>query len=191
MGTLTSSFRVFTSLFTSSLYLYLYESRSRPSTPSVSSLLVLYRIESCRIGLTFKSVAQSYVVASSVGINESGYRVLALAVGSFFVGLAGAGFAHYTSVLSHSAFNFLASINFLVYVLVGGIGSFAGPIVGTAVLIIIPELFRMLKGFTPYIFAGIMLLVIFVMPQGLVGLPWQIASLLKRIREGKAITNAS
>ena len=157
---------------------------------TVFCLFVLHRIECCRIGMTLKSIAQSHVVASSVGINESGYRIFALAAGCFFVGVAGAGFAHYSAVLSHSAFNFLASVNFLVYVLVGGIGSFAGPIVGTAVLILIPEFFRMLKGFVPFIFAGIMILVIFVMPQGLVGLPAQIGSLVKNLREKKAFPDA-
>ena len=58
-------------------------------------------------------------------------------------------------------------------------------------LIIIPELFRMLKGFVPYLFAGIMILVIFVMPQGLVGLPGQIGSIVKGIRESKGFTNDS
>ena len=157
---------------------------------TVLSLCVLYRIEVCRIGTTLKAVAQSHVVASSVGINEAGYRVLALAVGCFFAGLAGAGYAHYNSVLSHSAFNFLASVNLLVYVLVGGIGSFAGPIIGTAVLIIIPELFRMLKGFVPFIFAAIMILVIFVMPQGLAGLPGQIGSWVEGLRQRKGSAHA-
>lgn len=156
---------------------------------TVLSLLVLHRIEFCRIGTTFKAIAQSHVVASSVGINESGYRVLALAVGCFFAGLAGAGYAHYNSVLSHSTFNFLSSVNLLVYVLVGGVGSFAGPVIGTAVLIIIPELFRMLKGFVPYIFAGIMILVIFVMPQGLAGVPGQLRSWVTGLRKRKAFNH--
>jgi branched-chain amino acid transport system permease protein len=146
---------------------------------TVFSLLALYRIESCRIGTTLKGIAQSHMVASSVGINEAGYRVFAMGAGCFFVGLSGAVHAHYLAVLSHSSFNFLASVNLLVYVLVGGIGSFAGPIVGTMVLIIIPELFRMLKAYVPYLFAGIMILVIFIMPQGLVGLPGQIISWTK------------
>lgn len=155
------------------------------------SLLILHRFEFCRIGTTIKAVAQSHVVASSVGINESGYRILALAVGCFFAGLAGAGYAHYNLVLSHSTFNFLASVYLLIYVLVGGIGSFAGPVIGTAVLIIIPELFRVLKEFVPYIFAGILLIVIFVMPQGLAGLPEQIRSWVREWLKGKAVTHAS
>jgi len=158
---------------------------------AVLSLLALYRFEFCRIGTTLKAIAQSHLVASSVGINEAGHRVLALAVGCFFVGIAGAGYAHYNLVLSHSTFDLLASINLLVYMLVGGIGSFAGPIIGTAVLIIFPELFRGLKEFVPYIFASIMLIVIFVMPQGLAGLPEQVKSWGTKLREGKAVTRAS
>lgn len=155
------------------------------------SLLALHRFEFCRIGTTLKAIAQSHLVASSVGINESGYRVLALAVGCFFVGIAGAGYAHYNLVLSHSTFSLLASINLLIYMLVGGIGSFAGPVIGTAVLVIIPELFRGVKEFVPYIFAGIMIIVVFVMPQGLTGLPEQVKSWLAKRREKRAVTHAS
>jgi branched-chain amino acid transport system permease protein len=155
------------------------------------SLLALYRFESCRIGVTLKAIAQSYLAASSVGINESGYRVLALAVGCFFAGLAGAGYAHYTLVLSQSSFGLLASIYVLVYVLVGGLGSFVGPIIGTAVLIVIPEFFRGLKEFAPYIFASISIIVIFVMPQGLVGLFERTKLWVAKLREGKAVTHAS
>lgn len=154
-------------------------------------LLAMYRIEFSRIGVTFKAIAQSYSVASSVGINESGQRVVALAAGCFFVGIAGAGYAHYNSVLSHEMFSILPSIYLVVYMLVGGLGSFAGPIIGTAVLIIIPELFRVLRDFVPYIFAGIMLIVVYVMPQGLTGLPYQIRAWWEERRERKAVTHAS
>jgi branched-chain amino acid transport system permease protein len=137
---------------------------------TVLSLFVLHRFESCRIGTSLKAVAQSHTVAASVGIDESGYRVLALAAGCFMVGLAGAGYAHFNTVLSQSSFDLLASINLMVYMVVGGMGSFAGPIIGAAVLVVVPELFRGLKMFTPYVFAGVVILVIFLVPQGLVGL---------------------
>ena len=154
---------------------------------TILCLFILRRIESCRIGTTFKAIAQSYMVASSVGINESAYRVIALAMGCFFVGLAGAGYAHYNMVLSHSSFNFVASFNLLIYVLVGGIGSFAGPIIGTVVLFIIPELFRDLKEFVPYLYAAILLVVIFFMPQGLAGLPNQLKEWFQNRRESEAV----
>jgi branched-chain amino acid transport system permease protein len=141
---------------------------------TLGSLLVLYSLENSRIGMSWKAISQSHLVASSVGINEAGYRVLALAVGCFFAGMAGAGYAHYNMVLTRSSFGFLASVNLLIYVLVGGAGSFVGPIIGTAVLVIVPEIFRWLKAFAPFVFGGIMLFVAFYMPEGIAGLFRQI-----------------
>jgi branched-chain amino acid transport system permease protein len=138
---------------------------------TVLSLLALYRFEHSRIGTTLKAIAQSYMVAGSVGINELFYRILAVAVGCFFAGLAGATYAHYNTVLSYTSFNLMATLWIVIYVLVGGIGSFAGPLIGTALLVIVPEIFRDLKTFVPYISAGILLLVVYLMPQGLVSLP--------------------
>ncbi|MCX6010368.1 MAG: branched-chain amino acid ABC transporter permease [Chloroflexi bacterium] len=152
-------------------------------------LLALYRFEFCRIGVSLKAIAQSYLVASSVGINEARYRVLALAVGCFFVGLAGAAYAHYNLTLSYTSFDMLATLWLFMYTLIGGIGSFAGPIVGTAVLFIIPELFRGLREFLPYLSAAILFIVVFVMPQGLVGLPQLVRSWFIELR--KRVTHAS
>ena len=56
---------------------------------AILSLAILYRFEFSRIGITLKAVDQSHMVASSVGINESRYRVLSLVVGSFFIGIIG------------------------------------------------------------------------------------------------------
>lgn len=149
------------------------------------SLLVLYRIEHCRIGMTWKAIAQSYLVASSVGINEAGFRVLALAIGCFFAGIAGAGYAHYNLVLTPNTFSFLPSIFMVMYMLVGGRDKFSGPIIGTAVLVMIPELFRGLKMFAPLILGAIMLIVVFLMPQGIAGLFDQIRAKYGEVRNTK------
>jgi branched-chain amino acid transport system permease protein len=149
-------------------------------TLTIASLVVLYRIEKSRTGMCWRAIAQSHLVASSVGINEGRFRVLALGVGCFFAGLSGACYAHYNMTLTSTTFGFLPSINLLIYVLVGGIGSFAGPLLGTAVLIIVPEFFRWLKEFSPFVFGGIMLFVAFLMPKGIAGLFEQIESRLER-----------
>jgi branched-chain amino acid transport system permease protein len=157
---------------------------------TVLSLLALYRFEFSRIGVTLKAVAQSNLVASSVGINETGSRVLAMSVGCFFVGLIGAGYAHYTLVLSHASFSLLQSIYLTMYMIVGGVGSFAGPIIGAAILIIIPELFRGLKEFSPFIFAGILLIMVYAVPGGLVSLPRLVMSRFRR-RKTERVTDAT
>jgi branched-chain amino acid transport system permease protein len=146
------------------------------------SIIALYRFEFSRIGITLKAIAQSHLVASSVGINEGWHRILAVGMGCFFVGLSGAGYAHYNPSLSCSSFNFLATMWLVMYMLIGGIDNFAGPIIGTFILILIPEFFRDLKIFSPYISAGILLIIAYLMPQGLVGLPRLIKS---HLLEGK------
>ncbi len=158
---------------------------------TLASIIALYRFEFSRIGTTLKAIAQSHVVASSVGINEGWYRILAVGVGCFFVGLAGAGYAHYNLVLSSSSFNFMATLWLVMYVLIGGINSFAGPIIGTIILIIIPEFFRDLKMYAPFVNAAILGIVVYLMPQGLVSLPQMVRSWLTKCQNTKKVRHAS
>jgi branched-chain amino acid transport system permease protein len=157
---------------------------------ALASALFLYRFEFSRIGIVLKAIAQSHVVASSVGISEGFYRILAVAVGCFFAGLAGAGYAHYSSLVSPYTFNFLATLWLVMYVLIGGIDSFAGPIVGTLILFLIPEAFRDLKIYAPFISAVILLFVVYVLPKGLASLPEVIFSKRGEGKRGKRIAHA-
>lgn len=157
---------------------------------SIVCVLALYRFEFSRIGMNMKAIAQSHLVASSVGINEGAYRVLAVGVGCFFVGLAGALYAHYGRVVSPTSFDLTATLWLVMYVLIGGIGSFAGPIVGTAILVLIPEFFRSLKMYSPYISAGILLIVVYLMPGGLASLPGVARALLNGRRKAKGVVYA-
>lgn len=155
------------------------------------SSLALYRFEFCRIGNDLKAISQSHLVASSVGINEIWYRTLAVGVGCFFAGLAGACYAHYNTVLSPASFNFMATLWLVMYVLIGGINSFAGPIVGTFILIIIPEFARGLKEYSPYLSAALLLIVAYLMPKGLVSLPGYVISLYSQPKKGPKNTDVS
>ncbi|MBA7690191.1 hypothetical protein ES703_98715 [subsurface metagenome] len=155
------------------------------------SIVALYRFEFSRIGTNLKAIAQSHLVASSVGINESWYRILAVGVGCFFAGLAGASYAHYNTVLSPASFNFMATLWLVMYVLVGGIDSFAGPIIGTAILVLLPEFSRDLKMYSPFIPAGILIIVVYLMPKGLVSLPRLIRSWHSKRRRGGRISHVS
>lgn len=137
----------------------------------VVCLVALWRFEYSRIGLSLKAIAQSHIVASSVGINEVRYRILALSVGCFFAGIAGAVYAHYNFILSPTSFDFLASMWLFIYALIGGISSFGGPIIGTALLIIVPELLSGLKQIIPFISAGILLIIFYILHDGLISLP--------------------
>jgi branched-chain amino acid transport system permease protein len=137
----------------------------------IVSLACMYRFEFSRIGVRMKAVAQSHQVAASVGIGERRNRVLAVAFGSFFTGILGAFYCHYQGVASPSSYGLGATLLIIMYVLVGGLNSFWGPSVGVLVLLIVPEFFfRDLKGDLPYVTAAILLIIAFLLPDGIVGL---------------------
>jgi branched-chain amino acid transport system permease protein len=139
--------------------------------------LALYRFEFSRIGTNLKAIAQSHLLASSVGINEVRYRVLVVAVGCFFVGLAGAAFAHYTPIVTPSTFNLSATLWLAMYVMIGGMNSFAGPLIGTPILYFIPQYyFSDLRAYSPFIPAVILIIIAYLMPKGLAGLIFIIKS---------------
>jgi branched-chain amino acid transport system permease protein len=154
-------------------------------------LLVLYRLESSRPGLNWKAIAQSYMVAASVGINEARYRIIASAIGCLFAGIAGATYAHYNTVVGTTSFSFMATIMLLIYVVVGGVGNFSGPIVGIFLLMTVPELLRGFREYVPYISAAIVLIVVFLMPHGVTGLVKSFISWLTELRKRRRTSDAS
>ena len=151
----------------------------------------LYRFEFSRIGTNLKAIHQSHVVASSVGINEAWYRVMVVGVGCFFAGLSGACYAHYNLVISAVSFNLGATLGLFMSVLVGGIFNFAGPIIGTFVLVLAPEFLRDLKIYSPLVSAAILLIVVYLMPRGLVSLPQLLLSGRSKAREKTGIAHVS
>jgi branched-chain amino acid transport system permease protein len=147
----------------------------------VVCLLVMHRLEFSRIGLTWKSIAQSHTVASSAGIHEARQRIMCFAIGGLFAGLAGAAYAHNVYiVLSVTTFSFFNSIYVFVYMMVGGLSSFYGPIFGTALILLIQAFARGLKEYVPFIPAGILLIILFLLPDGLVSLPARIRHLFDK-----------
>jgi branched-chain amino acid transport system permease protein len=142
------------------------------------TLLILYAIESSRIGITFSSIQQSESLAESIGVNSSGFKIFAFSIGCFFAGIAGASYSHYLSAIAPGSFGFLLSINVFIYMVVGGMRKFSGPIIGAIILTLIPELAREFKEYEPFVFAAILLLVIFFLREGLVSLPRRLSKRL-------------
>jgi len=141
------------------------------------SLLILYAIEHSRIGLTWLSIRQADSLAESVGINVTRFKVLAFCIGCFFAGIVGAFYSQYISVINPRTFGFFFAIYVVVYMVVGGMRRFSGPILGAFALTIVPELARALREFQPFVFAGVLMLIIFFMPEGLVDLPQRLGRL--------------
>jgi len=142
-------------------------------------LLVLWKLESSRLGLIWKSIGMADNLAQSLGVNIAKHKLLAFAIGCFFAGVAGAFYAHFIRFLFPPEFGFLMATNILVYNFVGGRGHFAGPIVGAIFLSLLSEPFRG----SPYetiFFSIAMLLTILFLPGGLITLPAKLGGLRRR-----------
>lgn len=135
------------------------------------TLAVLYRIEKSQIHKIFLAIMDCEPLAKSIGINITGYTVSAFCICSFFAGIAGAFHASYAGLVSPESFTVTVSIMVFVMVIVGGIGSFWGPIVGAAFLTAIEAALIGAPLYQPIIAAIMLILVMIFMPRGLVDLP--------------------
>jgi len=150
---------------------------------AVLSCIIMYRFEFSRIGTTLRALAQSPEAASAMGVNEVYFRLLAVGFGCFFAGLAGAAFAHYNTSLSPTSFGMGIGLWYIMYVMIGGKDSFTGPIIGTILLVVIPELSRGLNQYAPYMTAGAMLIVAYFLPGGLASIPGVIRHAVDKNRQ--------
>jgi branched-chain amino acid transport system permease protein len=134
-------------------------------------LVIMYRIEHSRFGFVFHAVHHKDMLAQSVGVNARRYRTIAFVTGGFFAGIAGAMVAHYITAINPGLFGLKQMLFILVWVLVGGLGSFAGPILGVVVLSIIDESIRGLNELRPAFYGLILIITMLFLPDGLVSLP--------------------
>ncbi len=131
--------------------------------------LVVYRASRAWFGMILWSIREGDLLASSVGVNVPGFKLAAFVVAAFFAGLAGSFYAHYFAYISPLVFTFQYSVSILVFIVVGGFNSFAGPIVGAVVLTLIPELFRVTGKYQMLIFGLILVGSMLTMPDGIMG----------------------
>lgn len=149
-------------------------------------VFILYRVKRSWLGLMWSAINEADNLAQAVGINIMGHKMLVFIISSFFMGIAGALYAHYMGTITPfgnpgSPFGFTASVYTMIYVVLGGEASFIGPIIGAILLTIGPELARGVKEYLPLLFGAVLILVVFFLPQGLVGLGSTLSHLYHRV----------
>lgn len=112
-------------------------------TAAVAIYVVLGMVNST-FGRGFLTVRDDEVAAEAMGINSTRYKVLAFVIGALFAGMAGALFGHFTLFLTPEGFNFFKSVDVVVMVILGGMGSTTGVILAAVLLTILPEILRAL-----------------------------------------------
>ena len=103
------------------------------------SFVLVTNLMRTRDGRAFLAVRDHYLSAEMMGINLMKYRILSFGISSFFAGLGGALYGHYLSFVSIEEFNIQLSIFFLAMIIIGGLGSIRGSLMGAAFMVLLPE----------------------------------------------------
>lgn len=145
-------------------------------------LWALYRLEKSRVGLTLHAIHWRDVLAESTGVDTRHYRTMAFVTASAMAAIAGGLLGHYVGALTPSRFALHYMLYVLVWVIVGGTRTFAGPIIGLAVLTVVDELIREFEQWRPLIYGVVLIVTVQFLPQGLESLPQRLRGLWSRAR---------
>ena len=138
---------------------------------AVFTVFVINRINHSWIGRAWIAMRENEIAASAMGINVTKMKILAFTLGASWAGIAGVFFAGRYSFISPESFTFLETVLVLSMVVLGGMGSIPGVILGAALLIILPEIFRGFQDYRMLAFGGAMVLMMAFRPQGFIGNP--------------------
>ncbi|MDD4311982.1 MAG: branched-chain amino acid ABC transporter permease [Eubacteriales bacterium] len=131
--------------------------------------LLIHTMMKSRHGRAILSVRENEIAAESCGINLTYYKVLGFAASAVFAGLAGALYAGYLGILNPSSFGFMKSIEILVMVVLGGMGSMVGSVLSATVLTAVPELLRAFSEYRMILYSLLLITVMIFKPSGLMG----------------------
>jgi len=115
------------------------------------------------------AVREDEIAAETMGINTTRYKVMAFTIGAFFAGMAGALFAHYFYILQPNNFGFLRSVDYLVMVVLGGLGSITGSILAAVGLTIINAALQSVAELRMVVYSLLLIIIMLFRPQGLMG----------------------
>lgn len=155
------------------------------------TFFVIWRLIKSSFGLAFLSVRDDEIAAEAMGVPTTGTKVWAFIISSFFAGVAGAIYGHVMNYMSPASFTFLISVNAIIMVVLGGMGSMSGSILAAIIITFLPELLRPLQEFTGVdlrmvIYSLFLILLMIWRPQGLFGcheLPQVLKDLSLRLKE--------
>jgi len=152
-------------------------------------LVLLYRIEKSQMGAILKSMTESEDLTRGIGVNIVRYKVLAFVICSFFASVAGAFWSSYATIISPESFEVWKSIMVFIVAVVGGLGSLWGPVIGAAFLTILPEVLRAIVPYElePTFYAITLILIIYFVPPGLIGLPQVIQANMRKLYRRRVI----
>lgn len=130
---------------------------------------LIHTLMKSRHGRAIYAIRENEIAAEASGIPVTAYKTFAFVVSAFFAGVAGALYSGYLGILKPDNFKFMTSIEILVMVVLGGMGSMLGSVVSAAVLTALPEALRVFSDWRMIAYALLLILVMIFKPSGLMG----------------------
>lgn len=136
-------------------------------TVAILCTAVLVFLVKSTYGKGFLAVRDDSLAAEAMGVSTTRYKVTAFVISAFFAGMAGALYAGYITYITPGQFGFMKSIEIVVMVIVGGMGSIPGVVLSSVVLTALPEFLRTFSEFRMMIYALCLIVLMMLRPQGL------------------------
>lgn len=143
---------------------------------AVVLVVVAWNLLHSATGRAFNAIRVSPEAAQTLGISPARTKLIAFALNAFYAGVAGGLGAAVVGFIDPTEFGAGAALRQVTFIVVGGLGSVAGSIVGAVVLTLLPELLRGIQEYADFVYAALLLVFLMLLPNGLIGLP----SLLRR-----------
>ena len=151
------------------------------------SLFLIHTMMKSRHGRCILSIRDNEIAAESVGVNTTYYKTLAFVVSAFFAGVGGGLYAGCIGVMMPAKFGFMKSIEILVMVVLGGMGSMLGSVLSATVLTILPEALRAFSDYRMVVYAVVLIVVMIFRPQGLLGTyDFSMGDTIEKLMNGQA-----
>ena len=131
--------------------------------------LIMYNIISSYMGRAFIAVRDNDIAAEVIGVNLMRYKLLSFAISSFYTGIQGGLYGLFIGYLEPNMFTFMEAITLFVAVIIGGLASVEGSIMGAAFVILVPQVFSAYKEMVPVVYGVTILIVLIFEPLGLYG----------------------
>lgn len=122
-----------------------------------------------RYGRAFYAIRENEIAAEAAGINTTLMKVLVFTIGAFLAGLAGGLYAHYMGYIAPQDFGFMKSIEILNMVVLGGMGSIPGAVLGSVILTLAPEMLRIVADYRLLFYGALLVILMIFRPNGLLG----------------------
>jgi branched-chain amino acid transport system permease protein len=129
----------------------------------------MHRLMTCRFGRALVGIRENELAAEAIGVHTTRYKVQAFVLAAFYAGIAGSYYAHFIKYISPDSFYIYESFILLAMLAFGGQGNLIGPVVGAAILIVIPEVFRFLQEYRMLVYGSVLIIMMLVRRQGLLG----------------------